>query len=251
MQINRLCGSWISRDNLLLTNISAKNSFCNRLPFKQNPDLGSQNKHIVRLFSNQPYLKNMADNRLLKIPSYSIRVATANDSESISKIHINCWIETYRGIVPDESLKKICHKKRHEAWLNTLSSNSRNEIYYIAEDYEKNIIGFSAGGLDRSEMKKDKGELHALYISKVYQGKGIGKRLFLEVVEWLISNNYKSMLVWVLHNNPYRGFYQHLGGQLLERKKEEVFYQSKLLQEAYQWDDLPRLSQNLKSVSSK
>jgi hypothetical protein len=45
------------------------------------------------------------------------------------------------------------------------------------------------------------------------------------------------MLVWVLAENPARGFYQALGGELVSEKPIEVG-DAKLIEAAYGWKDL-------------
>ncbi len=48
------------------------------------------------------------------------------------------------------------------------------------------------------------------------------------------------MTVWVLADNPFRRFYERLGGKLFCEKEIEIGEQ-KLLEVAYGWDDLGAL----------
>jgi len=55
-----------------------------------------------------------------------------------------------------------------------------------------------------------------------------------------MDSGFDTMLVWTLADNPYRRFYERLGGKLLCDKDIEIGEQ-KLVEVAYGWDDLGRL----------
>ncbi len=58
-------------------------------------------------------------------------------------------------------------------------------------------------------------ELQSMYVLKDYQGQGIGTHLFELVVEWLRENGICSMGVNLYSDNPYRQFYEKMGGEYL------------------------------------
>jgi hypothetical protein len=50
----------------------------------------------------------------------------------------------------------------------------------------------------------------------------------------------ESLVVWVLKENPYRGFYQGLGGVLAGEKQEELGG-AMLAEVAYEWSDIRKV----------
>ncbi len=49
------------------------------------------------------------------------------------------------------------------------------------------------------------------------------------------------MLVWVLRDNPYRRFYEDLGGELLHQHRDEELGATTVTSVAYGWRDLGTL----------
>jgi len=62
-----------------------------------------------------------------------------------------------------------------------------------------------------------------------HQGSGLGKKLFLRAAGKLVRDGMDSIMLWVLADNPTRGFYEALGG--MEAGKKEVPVEGKLLTE--------------------
>ena len=44
------------------------------------------------------------------------------------------------------------------------------------------------------------------------------------MVEWLRERNCKSMLIWVLKDNPTRKFYEAMGGKVLAKPSLQLFF---------------------------
>lgn len=170
-----------------------------------------------------------------------IREATHSDVLAISKVHVDSWRTTYRGIVPDEHLANLSYERRANGWYQILNRALEDGNFtYIAEDESGEIVGFANGGVERTGDPVYKGELTAIYIRQSYQEKGIGRRLVRVVAERLDRLGINSMLVWVLVDNPACQFYAALGGKLVHEK--ELTIGGKLLIEvAYGWMDTGNL----------
>ena len=65
-------------------------------------------------------------------------------------------------------------------------------------------------------------EMYAIYVLPDHQRKNIGNALFETAVRWLITNDYKSMLLWVISENPARSFYELFGGVVVSEKEIEI-----------------------------
>lgn len=163
-----------------------------------------------------------------------IRKAKLADAKGIAHVHVDSWLATYRNIIPDTYLNQLSYEAREQLWVE----NIKAENNFVAENDGGEIIGFADGGKERTgKYAKLKGELYSIYILPHHQGKGIGRSLMKRVVEHLEESGHNSMLVWVLEENPSRGFYEKMGGKKVDRKTLTI--SGKVLNEiAYGWEDI-------------
>ncbi|WP_206207721.1 GNAT family N-acetyltransferase [Virgibacillus indicus] len=148
-----------------------------------------------------------------------IRKASQRDAVKIAKVHVDSWKSTYKDILPDKLLNSLTYEQRTKLWENNL----KEQQVYIAENSGDEIIGFSVGGKERTEKYDDyNGELFAIYILEVYQGKGIGKLLLRPVIDELKQMGINSMIVLVLEDNPAKYFYESLGAKKIDTLKIKI-----------------------------
>lgn len=166
-----------------------------------------------------------------------IREARLLDALAIARVHVDTWLSTYRGIVPEDYLARLDYSPRERSWGQMLSTAAEdNHFIYVIEDRAGQIVGFADGGQERTGDPVYKGELYAIYILDAYQLKGLGRRITLNVVARLFSVGFHSMLVWVLADNPACRFYEALGGQKVYEK--QISLGGAMLKElAYGWKD--------------
>jgi L-amino acid N-acyltransferase YncA len=167
----------------------------------------------------------------------TIRVARVEDAPGIGRVHVDSWRTTYKGIVSDEVLANLSYAQREQNAYQRLS-NPPHKIYtYVAEDEQGQIVGFIVGGINRDTSSAYKSELYAIYTLQSVQGHGVGKRLTKALVKRLVEDELYSMLVWVLADNPSRGFYEALGGRYVSTKPIEIG--GVILNEvSYGWEDI-------------
>lgn len=166
-----------------------------------------------------------------------IRKATLADAKGIARVHVDSWIATYRNIVPDTYLDQLSYEAREQLWKENLKANNN----FVAENDDGEIIGFADGGKERTgKYAALQGELYSIYILPEYQAKGIGRSLIKRVVEHLKENGQHSLLIWVLEDNPSRGFYEKMGGKEVDRKTLSISGK-KLTEIAYGWEDIDQL----------
>ncbi|OGC91587.1 MAG: hypothetical protein A2W25_10755 [candidate division Zixibacteria bacterium RBG_16_53_22] len=151
-----------------------------------------------------------------------IRHARVEDAEAISRVHVDSWKTTYRGMVPDHVLDGLNYERNTLRWREMLSNIGEMKCFLVAETSDGQVVGFATGGPNRELDTGYNGELYAIYISNENQNRGVGKRLVLNIALWLIHHRYTSMLVWVLEKNPAKYFYEALGGCYVSRKKIEI-----------------------------
>jgi ribosomal protein S18 acetylase RimI-like enzyme len=173
----------------------------------------------------------------------SIRQADIADALGIARVQVDTWRTTYTGILPDQVLSNMSYERGQQNWEREMRRQAQGAIF-VAEDESGLTVGFAACGQERTNDPEYKGELYAIYVLKQAQGKGIGKQLALASAKHLKERNFSSMLVWVLEENPYRRFYESIGGVKV-RDREAEFGGKKLRELGYGWSDLARLVEQL------
>jgi len=169
----------------------------------------------------------------------AIRKAVVEDASAIATVHVAAWRETYRGIVSDEVLKNLSVQRRTEQWTNSLSDETHAYHHAFVAELDGQVAGFSCYGLPQEKGSEFDGELFAIYILKAAHKQGLGRMLVQAVVNGLREQGRKSMMVWVLRDNPARGFYERLGGDYLYEKPIEIG-EKMLMEVAYGWRDLSK-----------
>lgn len=166
-----------------------------------------------------------------------IRKAEPRDAYAVAHVHVTSWRETYQGIVPDEFLKNLSIERRAVYWKNSLENPGDEFHHVLAAEVDGSVVGFVNYGKVRDEVPGFSGELFAIYILRSAQKLGLGRRLFAEAVREQLKFGRTSMLLWVLSDNPSRGFYEHLGGEYLKEKVIEIGGKE-LNEAAYGWRNL-------------
>ena len=107
----------------------------------------------------------------------------------------------------------------------------------VACDVDGSIVGFISGGVERTGRLGYEGEVYAIYLLQLAQRQGLGTLLVQHFVRELRARGVGSMAVWVLAENPFRQFYEALGGKLVTEQQIECGGQS-FTESAYGWQDL-------------
>jgi GNAT superfamily N-acetyltransferase len=169
-----------------------------------------------------------------------IRLAQLDDADGLARVHVDSWRAAYKGIVPDEHLASLSYEQRAARWRDNLATAKNGIFTYVAQDDAGRIIGFAGGGPERGGDLYYQGELYALYLHPDYFRQGIGTQLARTVAQRLIQDGMSSMLVWVLAQNPARGFYEALGGKYLYEKPITIGG-AELIEVVYGWQDIRTL----------
>ncbi len=165
-----------------------------------------------------------------------IRAAKVSDAEGIARVHVDTWRHAYRDIVSADFLAGLSYENRSRAWSEWLAEGPPPFVY-VAQSQTGEVAGFASGGREREGKYGLDGELYAIYVLPAYHRQGIGRRLIQTLAARLSAEAYGSMLVWVLADNPWRGFYEAMGGKFVAQKTIRVA-DDELLEVAYGWTDL-------------
>ncbi|MHA1398455.1 MAG: GNAT family N-acetyltransferase [Candidatus Heimdallarchaeaceae archaeon] len=171
-----------------------------------------------------------------------IRKATLDDGEGMAYVKVHSWKTTYRGFFPDEILDNLSVETTTQRWskvvLETMD-DEKNPVL-VAENDKGKTVGFAAGVKHEEKNSHYDCEIRAIYVLKEFQGKGIGTKLVEKMVEFFITKNCKTMIIWVLKGNPYSRFYGKLGGIKKEKKVEE-YWGKKYTIEGFVWDNIEKI----------
>ena len=166
-----------------------------------------------------------------------IRAATQRDASAIAHVHVQSWLTTYAGIVPDNYLASLNEAERALLWQDLLT---RDIHVYVAESAGE-VVGFISGGQIREPLQGCDAELFAIYLLDRAQRRGLGTALLQKLAESLRAKGFKGMTVWVLERNPAKHFYERSGAALVTSKEIEIG--GALLQEvAFAWPDLATIA---------
>src|SRR5450631_2082792 len=115
-------------------------------------------------------------------PTVMLRGARCEDATGIANVHVASWRSTYRGLMPDNFLEQLAVEPRERYWAGLLCTDNPVQYMFVAESGGQ-IVGFAAGGAERSGKYHHQGEVYALYLLAAYQRQGIGRQLVAAVVE--------------------------------------------------------------------
>jgi GNAT superfamily N-acetyltransferase len=168
-----------------------------------------------------------------------VRFALLDDAAAIVEVHVASWRTTYKGIFSDTLLDTLSVDKREQSWRETLALPEPNSVTLVACNVDGSIVGFISGGAERTGRLGYEGELYAIYLLQLAQRQGLGTLLVKHFVRELRARGFGSMAVWVLAANPFRKFYESLGGKVVAEQQIERGGQS-FTESAYGWQDLSR-----------
>jgi GNAT superfamily N-acetyltransferase len=166
-----------------------------------------------------------------------VRAAKEQDASAIAHVHVQSWLTTYSGIVPEDYLASLNEAERALMWRDWLARDF--QVYVAEQDGE--LVGFISGGQIREPLQRYDAELFAIYLLNRAQGQGLGTALLRRLAESLAAKGFKGMTVWVLERNPAVHFYERSGATLVGDKEIEIG--GALLREvAFAWPDLAKLA---------
>lgn len=167
----------------------------------------------------------------------NVRPGRVDDARAIAEVHVASWRTTYKGIFSDALLDSLSVDKREQSWRAMLAVPEANSVTLVACDVDGGIVGFISGGAERTGRLGCEGELYAIYLLQPAQRQGLGTLLVQHLVRELRARGFGSMAVWVLAANPFRKFYEALGGKVVAEQQIDCGGQS-FTEIAYGWQDL-------------
>lgn len=177
--------------------------------------------------------------------AFHVRTAKREDALGMAVVRVDTWRATYKGMVADSYLQALSAEGLAEHWRHTFWGKADRGLgLFVAEDEGSNIVGIAICGPGQEWDPVYKGEIYVLYVLPAYQSQGIGKALVAACVQHLTEAlGLRTMLVWVIAANPYRRFYESLGGEFVREKTREIGGNT-IAEVGYGWEDIDRLLQD-------
>ncbi|CAN5482828.1 GNAT family N-acetyltransferase [soil metagenome] len=165
---------------------------------------------------------------------FAIREAAVADAPGIAHVHSESWRVSYHGILPPTVLDRIDVGQRLASRERIL--RARAGLNLVAYDCSRgDIVGFCDAGRARGETQID-GEVYAIYFAHHAKRHGLGTEMFERTRDWMEARGMRSMIVWVLANNPHAcRFYEAAGGRA-DRTKPTQVGGFPVIERAYVWD---------------
>lgn len=162
-----------------------------------------------------------------------VRTADPSDAPALARVHIDTWRATYKGLIAEEVLDRLDYRRSEDGWREDLSRpqvsaeqdtaagprRQGKRVVLVAEDEKAGVVGFASGGPNHDQDGCFDAEIYAIYILPEYQKRGVGRMLVAAMAKTFLETGFRSMVVWVLSQNPYRRFYEKLGGALVSERK--------------------------------
>ncbi len=172
------------------------------------------------------------------------RPARSEDSLNIAAIQVESYQRAYAGLLPAPYLAQFSVAEQALDW-QAWFAQAQTEILLVAEDEAGELCGYALGKKAIQSFPPYQSELVALHVCQPSQGKGIARRLVIEMAEKFIGAGCTSMMCWVLEGNPARRFYERLGGKVVGRQIITLDENgSEAVEIAYSWDDISILRQS-------
>jgi len=171
----------------------------------------------------------------------SLRVAVVADAPAIAAVHVASWQTTYPGIVAQSYIDGLSIDERTRIWERRLRDQATVSDVIVAEAPSHGLVGFASGGRIRESHPGFDAELHAIYLLRSAQGRGIGRALVRQWATLAVARGLRAAVVRVLTANPACGFYQRLGARWLKDAMLPIAGQP-YPESWYGWDDLRALA---------
>jgi GNAT superfamily N-acetyltransferase len=137
------------------------------------------------------------------------RTAVPKDAEAIAAIHDAAWRSTYQGIIPHLHLERMIARRGPRWWREQIGRGGNVTLLV----FDGAPQGYATWGPARGSWPWPAGEIFELYVTPVFQGVGLGSRLFATVKKALNHQGLNRLVVWALKDNETAcAFYGGLGG---------------------------------------
>jgi GNAT superfamily N-acetyltransferase len=140
--------------------------------------------------------------------SLVVRLARVQDVRQMARVHVRCWQETYRGLMPDAVLDDPGFPAaRERMWTGVLTSERYRQNRVAVAERDDELIGIAMSGPPEDVTAARLRQLYVLYVHAADHGTGIGRALLEAVID-----SAEPAALWVADPNPRaQAFYRKHG----------------------------------------
>lgn len=172
-------------------------------------------------------------------PGFFWREATPADAETLSRLSIAGWRQTYAGQMPDSILGRMEQNPHHgpASWHRRLERRPPDRWTRIVETDAGEPVGFLWFGREEGRVSGYRGEIEKIYLLRQAQGRGLGRALMADTFRTLEAADLSPVVIWVFDfNRAALDFYEKLGGKPLGRSETVFEAEGRAFREtAYGW----------------
>ena len=148
-----------------------------------------------------------------------LRVAGPGDADRVAALHAASWRSAYRGLLADAYLDGDIAAERRAVWRDRLATAGAGEETILASSGDV-VLGFCCFRIDADPLW---GTLvDNLHADPAHRGLGVGRRLLSEAAgrAGAMAPGRPVHLFCLAGNGAARGFYERLGGEVVERRDD-------------------------------
>lgn len=154
----------------------------------------------------------------------NIRPHRLSDAAAIGAILADGWRQAYAGFMPAERLRTHgdrTHRAAEMAEFLADEFDPSNEAIFVAE-VDGGLVGFIHLVLEDKADLGAQGSINLLYVDEAVQGQGVGRDLIVAGAAWFAERVTGPIAVSAFAENPFGGFYAHIGGAEVLRRQHEI-----------------------------
>jgi GNAT superfamily N-acetyltransferase len=157
-----------------------------------------------------------------------IRDATIDDAEGMARIQVEGWNRAYASFIPDQLPASYDIGLRETQWRERLAQPAPGTVHLLAAEGDAILAVASGGPPLRDEVIVEGNtdeytcQVYGLYVAPARYGGGIGRRILCELATRFTLQGHENLCLWAFELNPFRRFYDRLGGQLVARAEWTV-----------------------------
>jgi GNAT superfamily N-acetyltransferase len=162
------------------------------------------------------------------------------DLPALARLHVLCWQEAYKGLMPDQFLRDLSVEQRLAGWRRSLADP--DVFAHAAFDGEGPVGFITAGPIRDARPGLGDGEIYAIYVRAFAHRRGIGRRLLGAAARhWRSRGGSGLTVLCIAGNKPAEAFYMANGGHKAWSGNFELGGQT-YLENAFQFADIQGLA---------
>ncbi|WGL52027.1 hypothetical protein P5P86_19000 [Nocardioides sp. BP30] len=128
----------------------------------------------------------------------TVRPARIEDIDQLAEVHVRCWQEAYRGLVPDSVLDDpALPARRRRLWTAALTDERYRANTVAVAERESRVVGIAMSGPPLDAEAAWTRDLYVLYLRAAEHGSGAGAALLGAVLD-----PDDTAALWVADPNP-------------------------------------------------